>query len=96
MTQSKGTVSGSHKEHAVFFYGLSTCVWCRRTRQFLEELGVHFDYVYVDLLKGEERQTVIEEVQRWNAAKSFPTVVIDASQVVVGFKKDELRKALAL
>jgi glutaredoxin len=96
MPNSRGSVQGAHDVHNITFYGLSTCIWCRRTRQFLEEMGVQFDFVYVDLLQGDERKEAIAEVRRWNKAGSFPTVVVDGARAVVGFKKDDLRKALGL
>jgi glutaredoxin len=96
MPVSKGTVQGAHNEHDVLFYGLSTCVWCKRTRQFLEELGVQFDFVYVDLLQGDDRKNSIAEVRRWNRAGSFPTVIVDKERAVVGFRKDDLKTVLGL
>ena len=80
----------------VMLYALSTCGWCKKTRSFLDDNGVKYDYVYVDLLKGEEREKVLEEVSRWNPRRSFPTVVIDDTQSVAGFKEDRLREVLGL
>jgi len=77
-------------------YALSTCVWCRKTRQFLEDAGVTFRFTYVDLLRGQEREDAMSVVHRWNPAASFPTVVIDGTQSVVGFKPDQLKEALGL
>lgn len=96
MPQARGTVTGPHDKHKVRFYGLSTCIWCRKTRAFLEELGVGFDYVYVDLLQGEEREEAKEQVRRWNASVSFPTIIVDDRQAVVGYKTDRLKEALGL
>ena len=96
MRQAKGTISGSRNEHHTVFYGLSTCIWCKRTRQFLESQGVGFDYIYVDLLSGAERAQALSQVRKHNPAASFPTIVVDGSQCVVGFRKDELTKALGL
>jgi glutaredoxin len=96
MPTAKGAVSGTQNAHQIRFYGLSTCVWCRRTRALLEELDVPFDYVYVDLLQGQERQDSIAEVRRWNKAGSFPTLVIDGTRAVVGFRPEEIKKALGL
>jgi len=96
MTQAKGSIQGSRNEHHIQFYGLSTCIWCRRTRQFLENSGVSFDYVYVDLFHGQEREELVAEVRRWNPAASFPTVVIDDDQCVVGYKPDQLKEVLGL
>ena len=96
MPEAKGSIPGPHNEHHVIFYGLSTCVWCRRTRQFLEDQGVKFDYVYVDLLKGQERKEAMEQVRRWNSAVSFPTIVVDDGQCVIGYKPEKLKEALEL
>ena len=32
----------------IFMYALSTCVWCRRTKALLNELGIAYQYVDVD------------------------------------------------
>jgi len=75
------------------FYGLSTCVWCKKTKALLDELGVAYDFEYVDLLSGDERTKTINEVKKWNPACSFPTLVIN-DKCIVGFKEDEIREAL--
>ena len=68
--------------------------WCARTKDFLADLGVEYSYLYVDLLKGEERDRVVREVERWNPRLSFPTVVINDAKVVVGYQENEIREAL--
>lgn len=96
MTEPRGRIAGIHQEHQVKFFGLSTCIWCRKTRQFLEDEGVAFDFVYVDLLQGDERETIKEEIRVWNPRISFPTIVIDGAHCVIGFKTDELKQVLGL
>lgn len=96
MTEAKGSVTGVHQEHQVKFYGLSTCIWCRKTREFLEEEEVAFDFVYVDLLQGDERDATKDEIRPWNQRVSFPTIVIDDAECVIGFKTDELKQVLGL
>jgi len=96
MAEPRGSVPGPHDEHQVIFYGLSTCIWCRKTRKFLEEQDVKFDYVYVDLIHGQEREDVKEQVRQWNPAVSFPTIVIDNERSVKGYKTEELKEALGL
>ena len=86
-------VEGRNKGNVVL-YALSTCGWCKKTRMLLEDLGVEFNYVYVDLTEGEERSKVIEDVQKWNPQLSFPTVVINNKDVIVGFKEDQIKEKL--
>ena len=96
MAESRGSVSGAHNEHQVVFYGLSTCVWCRRTRKFLEDSEVQFDFVYVDLLEGDEREAAKDEVRKWNESISFPTLVVDDEQVVIGYRTEQIKEVLGL
>jgi glutaredoxin len=78
----------------IVLYALSTCVWCKRTKQFLSNLGVKFEYIFVDLLQGTERDSIMKDVEKWNPRCSFPTMVIGDSKCIVGFKEDEIREAL--
>lgn len=96
MAEATGKVEGRQGAHRVAFFGLSTCIWCKRTRAFLEENDVRFDFTYVDLLSGEEQRAALQEVSRWNPSSSFPTVVIDNATCIVGYQPDKLKEALEL
>jgi glutaredoxin len=89
-------VEGSDTRHNVFLFALSTCGWCARTRDFLEENEIDYDYIYVDQLKGEEREEALEELKKWTSRRAFPTVVVDEDDVLVGLDKDKLRESLDL
>jgi glutaredoxin-like protein NrdH len=78
----------------VRLYALSTCGWCKKTRELLDSLGVAYDYVYVDLLEGPESDEVSGLLEKLNPSRSFPTICIDKKKVIVGYKEDEIRKAL--
>ncbi len=86
-------VSSKDSGH-IMLYALSTCGWCARTRKLLEDLGVAYDYEYIDLLQGEEKKKIMKVVEKWNPSCSFPTMVLKDKQCIVGFKEDEIKKAL--
>jgi glutaredoxin-like protein NrdH len=75
-------------------FALSTCPWCRKTKQLLDDLGVEYYFTDVDLLNGEERSETMKTVRKWNPNGSFPTLVIDDNKCIVGFKEEEIREAL--
>lgn len=81
------------KRGNVVLYALSTCVWCSKTKKLLDSLGVDYFYVDVDLLEGESRREALQEMDRWNPRRSFPTIVIN-NKCIVGFKEDEIKEAL--
>jgi glutaredoxin-like protein NrdH len=86
-------VEGQDKGKLVLF-ALSTCGWCKKTRALIEDLNADYDYVYVDLLKGEERDEAIELIKKWNPQVSFPTLVVNDEKCIVGFKEDEIKEAI--
>jgi len=77
-------------------YALSTCPWCKKTKKLLDDLGVEYDYADVDLLTGGEKEEAINVVRKWNPRSSFPTLVINDSQCIVGYEEDQIRKALKI
>ncbi|HRY60907.1 MAG TPA: glutaredoxin family protein [Candidatus Fermentibacter sp.] len=78
----------------VLLYALSTCVWCRRARQYLDSLGVAYSYIYVDLLEPAEMDGAVEAMAAFNPRRSFPTIVIGGARVITGFDEKALREAL--
>ncbi|MGB9838846.1 glutaredoxin family protein [Methanothermobacter sp.] len=86
-------VNGTEKAKILLF-ALSTCGWCKKTRELLEELGVAYDYIYVDLLQGDEREEALRELRKWNPSLSFPTLAIDEGDVIVGFDAISIKSAL--
>jgi glutaredoxin len=82
------------KKGKVMLYALSTCGWCAKTKELLRELGVDFDYMFVDLLEGQEQDNAMNEVEKWNPNGSFPTLVIRDKKSIIGFREEEIREAL--
>ncbi len=76
-------------------YTLSTCSHCNRTKRFFREQGMDMEFIDVDLLSGEERERIMNEVRKLNPDCSFPTICID-EQVIVGYNESKLKKALNL
>ena len=76
-------------------YALSTCVHCKMTKQLLSDLGVAYDYLYVDQLSRSEMDEVMKEVEKFNPRGSFPTLVINGTKTIVGSRMDEIKEALA-
>lgn len=82
------------KTGRIMLYALSTCGWCQKTKKLLDDLGVEYDYEYVDYLHGDEREKVVQEVTVWNPRRSFPTLIIDDEKCIIGYKESEIREAL--
>ncbi|PQP35290.1 glutaredoxin family protein [Desulfobacteraceae bacterium SEEP-SAG9] len=79
----------------VKIFSLSSCSHCRATKKFLGECTIKYDFVDVDLLQGEERAAVLEDVKKFNPKCSFPTIII-GDKVIVGYKENEIKEALGI
>lgn len=79
----------------VKLYALSTCSHCMRTKKFFNDCEIVVDIVDVDLLSGEERERILDEVRRLNPECTFPTIII-GDKIIVGFNETKLREALGI
>ncbi|MBN1167906.1 MAG: glutaredoxin family protein [Methanospirillaceae archaeon] len=88
-------VKGHHKSD-VRLYALSTCGHCKRTKDLLNELGIDYSFLFVDLLSEKEISLVLTDIEKFNPRGSFPTLVIDnGKRCIVGFHEEEIREALS-
>ena len=82
-------------EEPVQIFSLSTCSHCRSAKRFLSDCGVKYEFTEVDLLEGEERKAILEDVRKFNPRCSFPTIII-GDKTIVGYKEDKIKEALGL
>ena len=84
-------VEGTDKGRVVL-YALSTCQWCRKVKELLKELNIDFYYIDVDLAGENYRKEIIEKIKRYNPACSFPTLILDDNDSIIGFDEEKIRE----
>lgn len=89
-------VSGQKRQHKVILYALSTCAWCKMTKQFLKDNDVEYEYIDVDLCQEEEKQKIRDHIQSKGGPLSYPTVIIDDNMLITGFRKDKLKEVFGI
>jgi glutaredoxin-like protein NrdH len=86
-------ITGKNKGKLVL-YALSTCIWCKKTKSLLGDLGIDYYYIDVDLLEGADKSQATEELKTWNPLSSFPTLVINNEKCIIGFNEAKIREEL--
>lgn len=76
----------------ITLYALSTCPACKKTAALLNEIGIEFEKIEVDLLDSGEQWSISKEVKKYNPENTYPTLVV--SDVIIGFNEDSIRRAL--
>lgn len=92
---SMNFIEGENRADIVV-YALSTCGWCRKTKEYLKKNNVAFNFIDVDMCDPAERKEIDAVLKKWNPKGSFPTVVINDSVCIIGFDEDKLAEELKL
>jgi glutaredoxin-like protein NrdH len=66
------------------------------TKQFLQDNGIAFEYIDVDLADEDDKAKIRAEIQKKGGTLSYPTTVVDDKTVITGFRKDQLKEALGV
>jgi len=80
-------------QQKIILYALLSCPYCRRLKEYLDDKGINYDLILVDLLTGEERTSALDNLKQKNPALSFPTLII-GNRVIVGFQPKEVDNTL--
>jgi glutaredoxin-like protein NrdH len=88
-------VPGKNKKHKVLLFTLSTCGWCKKTKELMQQLDCEYEYVDIDAVHGEEGKKVREELKKYNPSQNVPVIVIDNGKlVIIGYKEDRIKEVL--
>jgi glutaredoxin len=77
-------------------YAISTCAWCKMTKQFLKDNDIEYEYVDVDMASDEDHEKIRKEITRLGASPSYPMTIVDEKTVITGFRKDKIKEALEI
>lgn len=85
---------GGRSKGRVMLYALSTCVWCKKTKRLLNELGIDYHYVDADLASDEDKEKIKAVILKWNPNGSYPTIVIDDKNSIIGYDPEKIKEVL--
>jgi glutaredoxin len=89
-------VEGKNNRHKVFVYALSTCAWCKLTKQFLRENEIEYEYIDVDLCSEEDKEKIKKDILERGGSLSYPVIIVDDNILINGFRKDKIKEALEI
>ena len=89
-------VPGKNNKHKVLMYAISTCAWCKLTKNFLKDNNIEYEYVDVDLSNGEDREKIRREILKRRGRLSYPAIIIDDKILINGFREDKIKETLEI
>mgnify|MGYP006270133573 CR=1 FL=1 len=89
-------VPGKNNKHKVLIYALSTRAWCKKTKNFLKDNNVEYEYVDVDLCDDEDHEKIRNDILRRGGPISYPTIIVDDRKLITGYSESEIKEAIEI
>ncbi|MCW4034415.1 MAG: glutaredoxin family protein [Candidatus Bathyarchaeota archaeon] len=89
-------VPGKHNKHKVLLYAISTCGWCKRAKNFLNENSVQYDYLDIDTCNAEDKNKSMNDILSRGGRLAYPTIIVDDELLLTGPTPEKLREVLEL
>jgi glutaredoxin len=96
ITAKTTKVPGKNNKHKVLIYALSTCIWCKRTKQLMNDNGIEYEYIDIDTCTEKQKEEIRKDIVKRGGYIGFPCTIIDDKTVVNGFREDQIKEALGL
>ena len=77
----------------VSMYTLSTCPWCRKTKQFFKDKNIQFDFIDYDLAAEGEQDRISKDMMKYTGHIAFPFVRI-GEEVVIGYDPEKFEELI--
>jgi thioredoxin reductase (NADPH) len=88
------SILGINENHRVILYGADWCPDCRKSKAFLKDNKVNYQYIEIDKKENEWAIPIITKIN--NGKRKIPTIFINKDIVLVEPENEELRQALQL
>jgi glutaredoxin len=91
------TVSGNNAKQHIRLLALSTCGFCRRGQEFLENHSLAYEYVHLDTFDPEIKAKVKQEFkEKFGVTLSYPALIVDEDKYTVGYVKRHWEEVLEI
>jgi len=75
---------GSHPE--IFTFTISTCQWCKKGKNWLNEHGFSYKYLDIDKIPIDDKTALKKELQEvFGVRPRFPFLIVNRTEFLVGF-----------
>jgi glutaredoxin len=67
---------------------------CNGVKRLLNDMGVAYSYIDVDLLDRDEKENTKAEMRKWHPKCPFPLLVINNNTCVIGNEPEQIKEAI--
>ncbi len=85
-------ISNKYRKNIIVLYGADWCPDCRRSKNYLEENGIDFEYVNIE--EDENAVKIVEEIN--GGLRSIPTIIFTDGTVLTEPNNQEIADQLGI
>ena len=84
------TIEGTNKKHcSIFLFAISTCMWCKKGKRWLNKHGYGYSYLDIDKIPIKKKNQLKNDIEKVFGVKPrFPFLVINKTNCDSGFNPD--------
>ncbi|MDC7240313.1 MAG: glutaredoxin domain-containing protein [Spirochaetales bacterium] len=89
------SADGEKKEKDIILLGLTTCSFCRKGKEFLDQNGFSYRYLYLDKIDPDiKKRMKADFTDTFDRRLSYPTLIVDEKEILTGFIRIAWEKEL--
>ncbi|MFX1397242.1 MAG: glutaredoxin family protein [Promethearchaeota archaeon] len=78
----------------IFIYTLSTCMWCKKCKRYLNERNVKYSYIDVDKIDSADKAKILEHLRaNYQERISYPFLTCEKG-FIVGYDQKKYEEIL--
>ncbi len=88
-------IDGEKDEREITIFTLSTCMWCKKCKRWLNERNVKYRYIDVDKIQYSQKSEILNYLKKnYQQRVSYPYMVCDKKDVVIGYNPDKYEELM--
>ena len=85
---------GGKKDNNVTIVTLSTCMWCKKCKRFLQDNDMKYQYIDVDKIPPEDKSKILNYLKdNYQSRISYPFLICDNGHVV-GYDPEKYKELM--
>ena len=81
-------------EENILIFSLSTCMWCKKCKRFLDDRNLKYRYIDVDKIDREDKSRLLDYLKsKYQSRISYPFLVCEKG-FVVGYNPNKYEELL--
>ncbi|MHA1490525.1 MAG: glutaredoxin family protein [Promethearchaeota archaeon] len=87
-------VEGSKKVREITIITLSTCMWCKKCKRWLEERDIQYKFIDIDKILHEDKKKILDFLKsNYKERVSYPFMIYDDDNIM-GYDPGKYEKLL--